>query len=83
MVQSTKQRPHLNAPGALDVPPDGCILAQRQMREHRVVMLHVTFEDMAQVLLACHTMWSRHSRRIEPIRRSAYPFCQGDRGEVG
>ena len=22
--------------------------------------------------------WSRHSRRMEPIRRSAYPFCQGD-----
>jgi hypothetical protein len=24
------------------------------MRAHRVVILHVTFEDMAQVLLACH-----------------------------
>jgi len=26
--------------------------------------------------------WSRHSRRIEPITRSTYGFCQGDRGAV-
>ena len=24
-------------------------------------------------------MWSRHSRRIEPISLSAWPFCQGER----
>src|SRR6266849_9583208 len=24
-----------------------------------------------------------HSRRIEPIKRSTYPFCQGERNEVG
>src|ERR1700676_4882556 len=29
------------------------------------------------------TTWSRHSRRIEPISRSAYPFCHGERGDVG
>src|ERR1700738_2407718 len=28
------------------------------------------------------TTWSRHSRRIEPISRSAYPFCHGERGDV-
>jgi hypothetical protein len=27
--------------------------------------------------------WSVHSRRIEPIKRSTYPFCQGDRNDVG
>ena len=26
--------------------------------------------------------WSRHSRRIEPIRRSTDGFCQGDRGAI-
>src|SRR5207245_3075092 len=26
------------------------------------------------------TTWSRHSRRIEPITRSAYAFCHGERG---
>ena len=25
----------------------------------------------------------RHSRRIEPISRSTWPFCQGNRGAVG
>ena len=24
-----------------------------------------------------------HSRRTDPIKRSAYPFCQGERIEVG
>ena len=24
-----------------------------------------------------------HSRRTDPIKRSAYPFCQGERNEVG
>ena len=24
-----------------------------------------------------------HSRRTDPIKRSAYPFCQGERYEVG
>src|SRR3979490_1359991 len=27
-------------------------------------------------------MWSRHSRRIDPISRSAKPFCQGEAGAV-
>jgi len=25
-------------------------------------------------------MWFEHSRRMEPITRSAYAFCQGERG---
>src|SRR5271168_5404098 len=29
------------------------------------------------------TTWSRHSRRFEPISRSACPFCHGERGDVG
>src|SRR6266850_4881012 len=28
-------------------------------------------------------MWSRHSRRIDPISRSAKPFCQGEAGAIG
>src|ERR1700751_982247 len=27
-------------------------------------------------------MWSKHSRRIDPISRSAKPFCQGEAGAV-
>jgi hypothetical protein len=28
-------------------------------------------------------MWSTHTRRIDPISRSAKPFCQGEAGAVG
>src|SRR3979411_384133 len=28
-------------------------------------------------------MWSTHSRRIDPISRSATPFCQGEAGAGG
>jgi hypothetical protein len=28
-------------------------------------------------------MWSKHSRRIDPINRSAKPFCQDEAGAVG
>ena len=28
-------------------------------------------------------MWSTHSRRIDPISRSAKPFCQGEAGAIG
>src|SRR5476649_107111 len=28
-------------------------------------------------------MWSRHSRRIEPMSLSTYAFCHGDRGAIG
>jgi hypothetical protein len=28
-------------------------------------------------------MWSKHSRRIDPINRSAKPFCQGEDGAIG
>ena len=28
-------------------------------------------------------MWSRHSRRIEPVSLSTYAFCHGDRGAIG
>src|ERR1019366_3888147 len=28
-------------------------------------------------------MWSKHSRRIEPMSLSTYAFCQGDRNAIG
>jgi hypothetical protein len=39
---------------------------------------------MAKMPLAEHdNVWSRHSRRIEPIALSQYPFSHGDHGAVG
>src|ERR1700749_5118045 len=28
-------------------------------------------------------IWSKHSRRTDPISRSAKPFCQGEAGAIG
>jgi hypothetical protein len=33
--------------------------------------------------LAEDMMWSKHSRRIDPINRSAKPFCHGEAGAIG
>jgi hypothetical protein len=38
---------------------------------------------MTQMTLAEHDHMIKASPRIEPIRRSTLPFCQGDRGAVG
>jgi hypothetical protein len=38
---------------------------------------------MAQMAFAEHHDMIEDSLRIEPINRSAYAFCQGERGEVG
>jgi NAD(P)-dependent dehydrogenase (short-subunit alcohol dehydrogenase family) len=47
----------------------------------------VTVNTISPGLRRCRspntTTWSRHSRRIEPIVLSQYPFCHGDRGAVG
>ena len=53
------------------------------MRAGPIVIFHVTEQQVTEVALAEHNTWSRHSLRIEPISLSAYPFCQGERGDVG
>jgi len=45
--------------------------------------IQIRQQHMSEVPLSEQTTWSRHSRRIEPISRSAYPFCHGERGDVG
>jgi hypothetical protein len=61
------------------------------MRAGLIVIFQVTEQQVTEVALAEYNYvvklntiaWSRHSRRIEPISLSAYPFCQGERGDVG
>src|SRR5260370_41771004 len=43
----------------------------------------VRFQNPAQMCLARTMMWSKHSRRIDPISRSAKLFCQGEAGAIG
>jgi len=40
-------------------------------------------QQVAEVVLAEHDNVVKAFRRIEPISRSAYPFCHGERGDVG
>jgi hypothetical protein len=54
MVESTEHRPRSDAPVALNGPPSRRILTQREVRAHRIVVLHVARKDMPKVLLACH-----------------------------
>jgi hypothetical protein len=65
-----------------DWPPVRCILIEREVSAGLVVVDEVRGQDTAQVPLAENTTWSRHSRRIEPISRSAKGFCHGLCGAV-
>ena len=47
-----------------------------------VIISLVGFEQVAKVPLAKHNDMIQQSRLIEPISRSAYPFCHGDRAAV-
>src|SRR5258707_7947836 len=54
------------------------------MRSNAIVIGRIVFQNPAQMFLAQDTMmWSKHSRRIDPISRSAKPFCHGEAGAVG
>src|ERR1700730_12506033 len=37
----------------------------------------------ARIRRRCSALNAIKSRRTDPIKRSAYPFCQGERNEVG
>jgi len=54
---------------------DGCVRAP--------LIFHVTEQQVTEVAFAEYNDVSRHSIRIEPISLSAYPFCHGERGDVG
>ena len=61
-----------------------CILVQRPMGSDFVVITRIASQDPAQVRFAQDNSCSRstHSRRIEPINRSAKAFCQGEAGAL-
>src|SRR3984893_2772549 len=45
--------------------------------------VRVGFQDRRKCISPKTMMWSTHSRRIDPISRSATPFCQGEARAVG
>ena len=58
------------------------VVRERLMGTHGVVVGEVGTQDPAQMGLIENEKWSRHSRRMEPITRSAKGFCQGALGAV-
>jgi hypothetical protein len=48
-----------------------------------IVVASVGFQNPEQMRLAQTDDVVQHFRRIDPISRSAKPFCQGEAGAVG
>jgi hypothetical protein len=83
VVQSAEDRQGYNSSGRMDGSGDRSVLDKGQMRSSDVVVFRIRAEHMAQMSLPEDEDVIKHSRRIEPISRSTWPFCQGDRGAVG
>jgi hypothetical protein len=83
MVQSAQNRHRQRATDGLHGTWDRRVLVQRWVRTSLIVIFLVRIEQMAECRSPKTTTWSRHSRRIEPMSLSEYPFCHGDRGEIG
>ena len=69
--------------GSLNRARNRRILVQGSMRSDVAVIVRIGSQDLARVTQPKTMMWSRHSRRIDPISRSAKPFCQGEAGAGG
>ncbi len=59
------------------------VAIQGKMRPATVVVLEISGQDTTQMGLIEHDHMIQASRRIEPMTRSQYGFCQGDRGPMG
>jgi hypothetical protein len=53
------------------------------MRSDPIAIVGKGFQDLTQMHLAQDNDESTHSRRADPIRRSAKPFCQAEAGAEG
>ena len=78
MVQPAQDRLRDYVSKPLDRPRAGRILPQRNMGSRLIVVRRIFRKNAPKVLGV-----GKHSRRIDPIRRSTCPFCQGDRSDVG
>ena len=83
VMQSAKDRTAEYEANRLDGAGNRRILVQGQVRTRLIVVAEVAPQQMMEMALAKDNHVVMHSRRIEPISRSAYPFCHGDRGDMG
>jgi hypothetical protein len=83
MMEPAKDRMRNNVSEPLDRACAGRVLPERNMRSHLVVIDGIFRKDSAKVLRVERDQMISALARTEPIKRSAYPFCQGERNEVG
>ena len=83
MMKSAKDRVWTNGPEPLNRARDWRILVQRPVCPDVVIIATIGAQDAAQMRLARDNEIVQAFARIEPINRSAYPFCQGEAGAVG
>jgi hypothetical protein len=61
---------------------DRRIALEGHVRSIFVVISDVLADQLEQMTLPKNNHWSSNSRRSVPTHRSAYPFCQGERGAI-
>src|SRR5687767_3205390 len=71
VMQPTEQRTRDDAPNLLDRARDRSNFVQRLVSSDFIVIACVGLQGQPQVRLAKRDEWSAHSRRIDPINRSA------------
>jgi len=83
MMQSAEDWYRCDGAELLRAPKIRRILVQREMRADLIVIRSVILQHATQLRFVEHDQVSRLSRRIEPMTRSTWPFCHGERGAVG
>ena len=83
MVESAQDVAGDDAAAALNRSAMWGIFLQAEMGPCRVVIRSVFLQDALKMGLAPHDYVVKTLARIEPIARSIYPFCHGDRGAMG
>ena len=73
---------HLSDPAWQDRPRVRTILVERQMRSSALVVIDIGEHYAAQMALVEDDDVIQTLAGIEPITRSTYAFCHGDRGAV-
>ena len=83
MVQAAKDRTGNNVSDPFDQARVGRILPERDMGPHLIIIGGVFHKDSSKLLRVERDQMIRALAPDDPITRSTYPFCQGERNEVG
>ena len=82
-MQAAEDGPRFDAPEGVNWSPRRRVLVQGQVCSAPIVVARITAQQMEKMALSQDDHGAKQSRRIEPIARSQYPFCQGERAAVG